>query len=355
MSWVNELARENIVKLAAYRSARSIATTADIFLDANEAPGPEEKNLNRYPLPQPTELLLRFSHLYGVSGEQILMGRGSDEAIDLLTRAFCEPEKDGILITPPTYGMYKVAADIQNAKVTESPLLWKNGDWILNKKEIIEKISTAAVKLIYICSPNNPTGTVFSHEDLIEICRAAQGKALVVVDEAYGEFSPSTTAIPLLSHFLNLVVLRTLSKAWALAGLRCGVVIAHADVISLLQKVRAPYPLPQPVIDCVQRCLDEKGLQTMQKRVVFLISERERLREKLLQLPSVEFVFPSQANFLLVRFISEPEAMGAAKNAGILLRSRDREPGLKNCVRITIGNREENDLLLQALQKGSTR
>lgn len=349
MTWVERLVRPSIAKLEAYRSARSIASQASVFLDANEAPGPALGDWNRYPAPQPDALLEKFSALYGVASNQILIGRGSDEAIDVLTRAFCEPAKDEILISSPTYGMYKVSAGIQNALVADVPLIFVGTDWRLDIKNMSERIQNGAVKLVYVCSPNNPTGSLFPLEDIRALCTAATGKALVVVDEAYIEFAPQFSCVRLLGECANLVVLRTLSKAWALAGLRCGVALANPEIIQSLRKILAPYPLPRPVIDAVMHVLSGRGEAEMKSRVEFLIAERERVGRALRELPGVETIFPSSANFLLVRFTNEKVAMEAAANEGIILRSRSSEAGLKNCVRITIGSESENDLLLKTL------
>jgi histidinol-phosphate aminotransferase len=348
MSLFEKLARPSIVKLRAYRSARSIATEAKVFLDANEAPGASDFGLNRYPKPQPAELVERFAQIYGVATNKILIGRGSDEAIDILTRAFCEPAKDAVMITPPTYGMYEVSADIQNARVLTVPLRLDDGQWKLNIEAMIARADEA--KLIYVCSPNNPTGTAFAPDQIRELCLGAKN-SLVVVDEAYGEFAAEFSCIPLMEEFPRLVVLRTLSKAWALAGLRCGVALGHPELIALLQKVRAPYPLPKPVVDLALEALSPQGGGAMQNRVHDLVRERERLAKAFTNMPSVETVFPSHANFLLIRFKNEAAVMTASREAGIILRSRTSEPGLENCVRITIGTVEENDLLLSTLQR----
>ncbi len=355
---ITSLVRPSILRLKPYRSARSLATEGRVFLDANElseAPTlnsglPCEQDLNRYPMPQPPDLLRNFAEIYGVSPERILLGRGSDEAIDLLTRTFCEPEIDEILITPPTYGMYEVSAAIQNVAINEVPLLAGEFDWQLDLNGLKLQLTGGRTKLVFICSPNNPTGTAFPLKQLREICEAAM-ESLVIVDEAYGEFSSGGSAIGLLDEFPNLVVLRTLSKAWGLAGLRCGVAIGSPEVIALLQKVRAPYPLARPVIDLALEALQPKGRRAMEASVAVVLEERERLHSQLAALPVVERIYPSSANFLLVQFSDERAIMSATGASGLIVRSRHAEPGLQNCVRITVGNREENDFLLQILQK----
>lgn len=346
MNWVESLARPSIVKLRAYKSARSLVSQADIYLDANEAPGPVPGNLNRYPQPQPPELVKSFAAFYGVNSNQVLVGRGSDEAIDTLTRAFCEPSRDAILITTPTYGMYEVSADIQNAQVIKTPLIKRDGEWTLDVEAMAREAKNKSLKIIYICSPNNPTGTVFSNKDIRAVCEAATN-SLVVVDEAYIEFAPETSCVTMLNEFPRLVILRTLSKAWAQAGLRCGVAIGNSELIELLQKVRAPYPLAQPVIEAALKVLEKP--EVMRERVKMLQSERLRIARALSELKIVREIFPSHANFLLVRFTNEAAVMGAAQATGMVLRSRHSEPGLENCIRITVGNEAENDHLLKTL------
>lgn len=353
-----QLVRPAILKLKPYQSARSLAVSGSTFLDANESAEPIQYDeaqslsgrLNRYPMPQPPELIAAFSNYYDIPADQILVGRGSDEAIDLLTRSFCEPTQDKILIHSPTYGMYEVAARIQDADVVSVPLIQNEDVWELNIPEIIRQANEPQnkVKLVYICSPNNPTGTMFSEEALRALCEGIQ-RSLIVVDEAYAEFAGRKGRTALMRQFPRLVVLRTLSKAWALAGIRCGVVLGHSQLIAILQRVRAPYPLPQPVLELAINALSKQGQEKMWSRVQSVVRERERLRALLKQLSSVENIFSSEGNFLLVRFKSEESIMRATRKAGIILRSRTQEPGLKNCIRITTGSPEENEKLLAVL------
>jgi len=345
---VEKLIRPSISKLHAYQSARSLVSDARVFLDANEAP---EGRFNRYPSPQPAALLERFSELYGVRGEAILMGRGSDEAIDTLTRALCEPQQDSVLVTPPTYGMYEVSAAIQNAKICQVPLRFSSDTWSLNTDQMISTARQENTKIIYVCSPNNPTGGVFALPQIRELCSAVNSDALVVVDEAYGEYAPEHSAVALTKEFSNLAVLRTLSKAWGLAGLRCGVVIADPSLIAVLQKVRAPYPLPQPVIDEALTWTSEEARVEMRARVQRTIAERSRLQLALRKSPLVETVFSSVANFILVRFFDADRVMRTTRSEGLILRSRTAERGLKNCIRITVGTEAENNTLLDLLGK----
>ena len=219
---LERLARPSIIKLRAYQSARSLASEAEIFLDANES---AVGTYNRYPQPQPRELIKRFSALYNVGPDCILVGRGSDEGIDLLTRSFCEPREDEIVITPPTYGMYRVAADIQDVRVMEIPLRLSLGIWNLDVESIAARVNEInnRTKIIYLCSPGNPTAASLSKDEVRSVCEATANRCLVVIDEAYAEFCEDRCFLDFLKEYPHVVILRTLSKAWALAGLRCGV------------------------------------------------------------------------------------------------------------------------------------
>lgn len=348
---LEQLVRPSILKMRAYKSARSLVSKGEIFMDANESPDESLTAFNRYPEPQPQGLLQKFSALYDVAPERLLMGRGSDEAIDTLTRAVCEPGQDEILITPPTYGMYEVAADIQNVGIQRVPLLRLADGWQLDVPGMIARLadSNCKIKLVYICSPNNPTGSLAALEDVRQICRAASGKSLVVIDEAYAEFESSQSLIRLLKEFPQVVILRTLSKAWALAGLRVGVALGDPGLIQVLQKVRAPYPLPQPVTDLALQALAPVGRQAMQERVSRILGERGRLQKELGKIPCVQQIFPSAANFLLVRFADVDAVMQTTMKAGLILRRRDAE--IPGCIRITVGSEAENSRLLQLLRE----
>lgn len=351
-----ELARPSIRRLKPYLSARSLTSEGRIFLDANESP---VGAYSRYPQPQPPLLVKRLCQLYGVATQNLIVGRGSDEAIDLLTRTFCEPERDAIVVLPPTYGVYEVAADIQNASVTAIPLQNTNDGWTLNINalrahfELQSSPEQKRTKIVYVCSPNNPTGTAFPLTDIEALAELTLGKSLLVVDEAYAEFSQAPSALKLLAKYPHLVILRTLSKAWAMAALRCGVAIASPEIIALLQKVRAPYPLPLPVIQLAEAALDASGIEAMHARVTQIVSERQRMSEELKKLDCVEHVYPSDANFLLVRFQDENLILNACRDLGIVVRNR--APEILKSVRITIGTPVENDQLLRTLQNVRSR
>ncbi len=361
MSW-ETIFRPSIFKLSAYSSARSITQSIGIipsqYMDANEfpmAPSLEtgmawENTLHRYPSPQPTKLLAAFSQIYQVPSKNILITRGSDEAIDVLTRAVCDSVDEAILITPPTYGMYEVSADIQNTAVIKVSLLCKENEWSLDLEKIKFKLTDpkTKIKMVYICSPNNPTGTVFEQKEIISLLEILPSHTLLVLDQAYFEFAPDDQSVDLLQRYPQLVILRTLSKAWGLAGLRCGVLLGNEELVSVLQKVRAPYPIPTPVAELALTALTPQGQQMMRSRVAEIIQERENLKQQLLQLPQTRRVFPSETNFLLVEFNDASLVMSQSAMQGIVLR--DRSSQIANCVRITVGSKDENQKLLQCLQ-----
>ena len=352
MNSVLALARSDLVSLKSYESARSLGMTGRIFLDANESPVSPiaYPGLNRYPEPQPRSLQERFTRIYGVPSSMMLIGRGSDEAIDLVTRAFCAPG-DAVLICPPTYGMYEVSAQIQGAKVVSAPLLIEGDHIQLNVDLILQALNAESrIKILYLCSPNNPTGTSFDRSVLNDLCEKTQNRCLVVVDEAYAEFSEESSMLESLRQFPNLVVLRTLSKAWGIAGARCGVALGQEEVIQLLHKIRPPYPLSTPAIDIILEATDDRKKLRLQQRVRELRIQREELRCQLMKLKGVKRVFPSAANFILTEFEEGQRIFDLLKNEGIILRNRSKDPGLMNCIRTTIGTLEENEAVLSFLQ-----
>lgn len=345
---VLDLARAEVRALQAYSSARMEARPAEVMLNANESPwclDGDSLGLNRYPEPQPEQLCARLGALYGVRPEQLLVGRGSDEAIDLLVRAFCRPGRDAIAICPPTFGMYAVCAAVQGAAVQS---LACGADFRLDVTAMLSTLSPA-VKLLFVCSPNNPTGDLVPLADIAQLAANLADRALVVVDEAYIEFADSPSAASLLAEYPNLAVLRTLSKAWALAGARIGSLLADAGVIALLRRIMPPYPLPLPSVTAAMAALGGDGEQRMQRRARKLASERERLRCALERLPGVRAVYPSQANFVTVRLDDATAIWHALAAQGIVVRDVGRYPQLANCLRISVGTPEENSRLLDAL------
>ncbi len=352
MTWLMNLMRPDLCALAAYRSARKEAEgfAPDIGVDANEFPWPPfgsssvQGKMNRYPEPQSAALLGRLAALWNIAPDHILVGRGSDEGIDVLIRMFCRAGIDQILICPPTYGMYKVAATVQGAEVLKVSLC---ADGNLDVAAILTAC-TPQTKLIFIPSPSAPMGKLMLREDIVSLCCARAEQSLIVIDEAYIEFTDHPEGmLPELPNIPNLVILRTLSKAHALAGERIGTVIAAPELIQNLLKILAPYPLTQSSIRAALDVLSPSGLIQNAERRRVLVAERERMARLLLQSPLIVSVFPSVANFLLTQTVDSAAVMAQLRRSGILARDRNSE--IANTVRFSIGTPEENNLVLQAL------
>jgi histidinol-phosphate aminotransferase len=349
VSWVRQLARPDILALKAYEHA--VWEPGFTRLHANELPwravGDESlAGLNHYPEPQPKSLVSRLADLYHVEPESLLVGRGSDEAIDLLVRAFCRAGEDAVLVCPPTFGMYALAARIQGARVISVPLKRQEG-FALDTRAVLAHWAPE-VKLVFLCSPNNPTGNLLSEEAILQIADALAGRAMVVVDEAYIEFSSRESLAPRVARCPHLAVLRTLSKAHGLAGVRVGTLIADREVIGLLKKLIAPYAIPQLTIEAALTLLSAAHLRTLRRRISELRLERERLQNALAQLPDVIEVFPSDANFVLARVTDPADMLSHARHARLLIRDARGYPGLEDALRITVGNTAQNDQLLTA-------
>ena len=347
---IEELARDNVRALTPYQSARRLGGNGDVWLNANEFPLPvpfelSQQTLNRYPECQPKIVIERYAAYAGLQPEQVLVSRGADEGIELVMRAFCEPGKDAILFCPPTYGMYSVSAETIGIEYRTVPAL---ENWQLNLPAIAEQLD--GVKVVYMCSPNNPTGHLIDQEDIRALLDMTAGKALVVADEAYIEFCPQATLSGWLKDYPHLVILRTLSKAFALAGLRCGFTLANKPVIDLLMKVIAPYPLATPVADVAGQALSEQGIALMRQHVAELNASRAWLLEQLPQIGLVQQVFPSETNYILARFADSPAVFKSLWDQGIILRDQNKNPGLAGCLRISIGTRKECERLIAALQ-----
>ena len=347
---IEQLARANVRALTPYMSARRLGGNGDVWLNANEFPLPvpfelSQQTLNRYPECQPKIVIERYAAYAGLTPEQVLVSRGADEAIELIMRAFCEPGQDAILFCPPTYGMYSVSAETIGIEYRTVPAL---DGWQLNLPAIAEQLE--GVKVVYLCSPNNPTGNLINQEDIRQLLAMTAGKALVVADEAYIEFCPQATLTGWLKDYPHLVILRTLSKAFALAGLRCGFALANKPVIDLLMKVIAPYPLATPVADVAGQALSEQGIALMREHVAQLNASRGWLLDALAQLSCVEQVFPSETNYVLARFTDSPRVFKTLWDQGIILRDQNKNPGLSGCLRISIGTREECERVIAALQ-----
>jgi histidinol-phosphate aminotransferase len=348
MSDILALARPEIVALKAY----SHATWDPAFdrMHANELPWRAETDrsragLNRYPEPHPLELAARLAGLYGVQPAQLLPGRGSDESIDLVVRGFCRAGIDNVVICPPTFGMYAVAARIQGAEVREVPLLRAQG-FALDADAVLAACD-ANTRIVFLCSPNNPTGNALDPAAIESLLRALADKALIVVDEAYIEFSGAESLIRSLDRFPNLVVLRTLSKAFGLAGARVGSLIAAPAIVALLAKVIPPYSIPQLTLEAVFTTLAPPQLAIQRERVAQVCAERDRMRAALQEKSSVRKIWPSVTNFLLVDF-AQPEVTLAATRAAQLL-IRDMRSVTPQSLRISVGSPEQNDRLIRSL------
>ncbi len=322
-----------------------------IRLNANEspwrAPGDKsERGLNVYPPPRPTVLQAKLAGYYGIEQRQILVTRGSSEAIDVLIRGFCVAGRDKILVCPPTFDMYRLYAGIQNAGVVRVPLL-TDRDFALDTDAVLRALD-AQTKLVFICSPNNPTGQSMARGDIERICRETAGRALVVIDEAYHEYATNGDHLELRNRYEHVVLLRTLSKFVSLAGVRCGLVVATPELIEFAQVVLPPYTFPTPSIELVDEALTQDSLRVSAERVTLIKRERERLAAALRDVPQVVKVFPSDANFIMVKTRDGQRFREAARRADILVRTFE-DPLLANCVRITIGKPEDNDQLLKAV------
>jgi histidinol-phosphate aminotransferase len=327
--------------LTPYASARSeFKGQADVFLDANESP--YDTGYNRYPDPLQHALKAKISELKGVAPEHIFLGNGSDEAIDLLMRIFCEPGEDHILILPPTYGMYKVSADIANVAVREVPL--QSGRFQPDVPAILAK-ANAHSKLLFLCSPNNPTGNSFSPQLVRTLLEGFSG--IVVIDEAYIDFSAQASATQWLGEYPNLVVMQTFSKAWGLAGIRLGMAFASEEIIGYFNKVKPPYNINQLTQEAALKALEDKVSQ--ERQVQQVLGQRALLQQYLGGLPFVQRIYPSDANFLLVKMEDAHGVYDYLVQQGIIVRDRSRVTLCEGCLRITVGMPEENERVFRAL------
>lgn len=337
---LQNLIRKNILAMKPYSSARDeFSGEAMVFLDANE--NPFNQPYNRYPDPLQRELKARIAQIRNVPASSIFLGNGSDEPIDLLIRAFCEPSQDNIIQMEPTYGMYQVAASINDVKVVKVPLL---SDFSLDADAILESV-TPGSKMVFLCSPNNPTGNSLDPESVLKILREFRG--LVVVDEAYIDFDPGSSLLPRLGEFDNLVILQTLSKAWGMAGIRLGMAFSSPEITGVLNKIKYPYNINMLT---QQKALELLG-NTAEKDqwVNTLLQERKILAEKLEEIPYVRKVWPSDANFILVTMNNARKTYEYLVDQGIIVRDRSRILLCDESLRITVGSESENEALLSAL------
>jgi histidinol-phosphate aminotransferase len=342
---LNRLVRPNILALTPYRSARDDFKSG-LLLDANEnsfgsALGDQE--LNRYPDPRQEELRSLTAALRNVQPEQVFLGVGSDEPIDLLIRIFCRPGTDRIIITPPTYGMYKVSANINDVGVDEAPL---NPDFSIDEHNIRSK-SGDLQKILFLCSPNNPTANNLGRSRIIEIISSFKG--IVVVDEAYIDFSSAESMLTELNRFPNLVVLQTMSKSFGMAAIRLGMAFAGTGIIDIMNRVKAPYNVNNLTAAAAVAAI--RNVDVMKRHIGDILSERTRLAGELVQINGVQKVFPSDANFLLVRISNAHEIYRRLAGMGIIVRYRGDQIHCDNCLRITVGIPDENNRLISALKE----
>ena len=340
MRKLEALLRENIRSLKPYSSARDEFTGSEgTFLDANENPF---GILNRYPDPYQKKLKERLSILKGVKQENIFIGNGSDEVIDLAFRIFCEPGKDKVLTFSPTYGMYEVSASINNVEVLKLPL---NETFQINRKSLEPYFKDETIKIIFICSPNNPTGNVMKAADITYILD--QFDRIVIIDEAYIDFAgEEASSLSLIEQYERLIISQTLSKAWGLAGARIGIAYASNPILKLFNKVKPPYNISQLNQTAALQVLSDTTL--FDRRVNFILNEKKRIKEALLQLSLVKKIYPSDANFLLVEVEDADLTYHQLVGQKVIVRNRNNY--VKNCIRISIGDQEENNRLLEALK-----
>ncbi|WP_026770608.1 histidinol-phosphate transaminase [Asinibacterium sp. OR53] len=342
---LDSITRTNIKKLTPYSSARDeFSGEAKVFLDANENSlgSPLIKWYNRYPDPHQQMIKQKLSAIKGIASEHIFLGNGSDECIDLLFRCFCEPGKDNVIICPPTYGMYEVSANINDVEVRKATLL---EDFQLDLVHI-ENLVDEHTKLIWLCSPNNPTGNSLNRADIETVLNNFNG--IVVVDEAYINFAKQKSLVQELAEYPNLVVMQTLSKAWGLAGLRLGMAFASTAIIELMNKVKPPYNIGQATQELVLQALEEVG--QVNDMIKILVDMRSALAGVFESMPTVEKVYPSDANFILVKIKDARKVYEFLLTKGIVLRDRSNVKLCEDCLRITVGTEQENTVLVDALQ-----
>lgn len=343
---LKKLTRKNVRELKPYQTARDeFKGLATIFLDANENPFPSA--FNRYPDPHQSTLKKEIAAIKGVASKQLILGNGSDEIIDLLLRAFCDPGVDNVIIPQPTYGMYSVSAQINNIEIRQ-PLL--NNNFQLNTESIFESIDSKT-KLIFLCSPNNPSGNLLEREAIESILERFEG--LVIIDEAYIDFSSEPGWLNALTIRPNLFIIQTLSKAWGLAGLRIGLGFGGEEVIQILSRIKPPYNINSASQKEVMNILDNPNAR--EKYIELNRVERAKMESRLASLPFVKRIFPSEANFLLIKVDNAMECYRHLIEDKIVVRDRSTLPLCENCLRVTIGTPEENSKIIESLLKFNTK
>jgi len=341
---INTLIRENVKVLKPYSSARDefedFDTAEMVFLDANE--NPYQNGVNRYPDPQQANVKVVLGEIKNLNPKQILLGNGSDEVLDLLFRAFCEPKVDNVISLPPTYGMYGVLANINNVENKEILL---TNDFQPQVDKILEAV-TPTTKLIFLCSPNNPTGNSFSTECVTTLLEKFNG--FVVIDEAYIDFSDKSSWLEKLDEYPNLIITQTLSKAYGLAGIRLGICYASTEVIAVLNKIKPPYNVNELT---QQRALERlSDLEKINREISSILAERDTLLSVLNKVPFVEKIYPTEANFILIKVDDANKRYDELIAKGIVIRNRTTQPLCENTLRLTIGTAEENKKLMEALK-----
>ncbi|MFT3946198.1 MAG: histidinol-phosphate transaminase [Agriterribacter sp.] len=342
---IDDLVRANVKKLVPYSSARDeFSGEASVFLNANENSlgSPLTKWYNRYPDPHQQKIKEKLAKIKGIPAANIFIGNGSDECIDLLYRGFCNPGKDNVIICPPTYGMYQVSAEINDVEIRKAPLLDNYQLDLVHMENLVDDFT----KIIWLCSPNNPTANSLNREDIEMVLNNFPG--IVVIDEAYINFSRHRSFIQDLADYPNLVVLQTLSKAWGLAGLRLGMAFAGEAIIAVYNKIKPPYNIAQSTQDLVLKALD--NVEEVNDMIRVIVAEREKLKEQLFTLSQVQHIYPSDANFLLVKLNKASAAYDYLLGKGIVVRDRSNVQLCEDCLRITVGTPAENEVLVNSLR-----
>ena len=348
---IKDLIRPEVLNLKPYVPATKALDKGR--LNANESPysvtqSASRDSLNLYPDARPDEIRGMVSEYLDISSENVVITRGSTEAIDVAIRTFCIPNKDGILVFPPTFEMYKFYAEVQGVEM-HSILLDQENDYSLNLREI-EAFDRSQAKLIFICSPSNPLGHKFSKESIFRVCEYFSDSGLVVLDGAYFEFDSDDIHKDILSRFENVIILRTLSKAFGLAGVRCGVLISSGEICEYIERVIPPYSFSTPAVNAVIESLSDEGIKKSKRNIKTVIEDRQWLKTELESLDEVIEVFPSYTNFILVKVIDSSVFCKKSQEAGFLLRDVSYQPLLENCVRITVGSSEQNQKLIKGLK-----
>jgi histidinol-phosphate aminotransferase len=348
---MDNIIREDLRAFKSYSSARDEAKNGRIWLNANESPYDVELSnqtkINRYPDKQNSVLVNKVAELFQIKSEQLLISRGSDEAIDLLVRLCCTAGKDNILICPPTYGMYGVSAKLQNAGMLQVPLLKPQG-FQLDMESILANQDNN-IKIIFICSPNNPTGNLIDKDDILKLCDVFSNKSLIVVDEAYIDYADTTSMAEYIDQYKNLVILRTFSKAYGLAGARIGFLLANEEIIQWMLKIIAPYPLSAIVTEYVLNALSMERLQVIKSQLTVTKMERLTILNSIKNMAWVKKIWPSEANYILIETADAQAIMRKCAEQGVVIREMFDKPGLDHAVRITVGTPEQNQALIKVL------